>query len=180
VKEGPASHPTSGSLGSWPNAKLQGGKICPPHPPGHIDQTPGPGSYKNLDTFDSAANRKLHATMGLPHQAKRSNVQPAPAASGMPVYPQPRVKQSTWQPRRSGHTEATPGPGEYHVCNSAFCACTNCEKIAQGKTFGLRPPVHTGQIPKKVTPGPASYHVDCTTIGAATRAVDCHEPRTHP
>jgi hypothetical protein len=181
AKEGPEASCVSGSVESWPNVRLQAGKITPPHPAKQVKLTPGPGSYGYRNTFDTAASRKIHATMGLPHQVKRENIPPAPQVPReLHKVQTVCVKSCAWQPRRSGHSDVTPGPADYHTCDSAFCACTNCEKIAQGKTFGLRPSVYTGQIPRPSKLSPAEYHVDCTTLGAATRYVDCHEPRTHP
>lgn len=123
-------------------------------------------------TFDPLNERKRHATMGLPHRAPRANVAPgvlAPPAAIKSV----RVNVPKWKPhRREKATEPTPGPGQYHPCDSQFCACTNCEGIAQGKSFGHRPPVYTGHIPKEGGPGPAAYHVECTTLGAAAAPCD--------
>lgn len=97
----------------------------------------------------------------------------------MMAAPQPsiahvRVEHSTWKaPRKhSKAMEASPGPGQYSACDSSFCACNSCEGITQGKTFGMRPAVYTGNIPAAVQPGPANYHVECSTIGAAVAKCD--------
>ena len=152
----------------------------PPKPRKPATPTPGPGEYDRQREFDTLGDTRPHATMGLPHAPKRANVAPAPAAHHTSAMRVQRCGPSTWQGRRQASSkDVTPGPGQYHACDSAFCACTNCEGISQGKTMGGRPLVYTGQMPQREQPGPATYHVDCTTIAAATRYEDCHEPRVH-
>lgn len=160
--------------------RVQAGRIAPPKARKPATPTPGPGQYDRQRDLDGPDRTRPHATMGLPHSQKRANVAPAPVVHASPATPLRRSGPSLWQGRRQASTkDVTPGPGQYHVCDSTFCACTGCEGISQGKTIGGRPAVYTGCIPQAEQPGPASYHVDCTTIAAATRYEDCHEPRTH-
>jgi hypothetical protein len=169
-KQGPPPQPFS-VASTWPSVAVKPGRLPTGSKGTKIeDQAPGPGAYHLHRSFD-LNQRKAYATMGLPHSPKRENT--PPAAPPVPTTKSVRVRAPPWKPHRRERTlEATPGPGQYQPCDSSFCACTNCEGIAQGKSFGLRPEVYTGHVRKAVLPGPADYHVECTTLGAAAAPCD--------
>jgi hypothetical protein len=157
----------------WPSVIVKPGMI-PTHRyqknlmPGALGRTPGPGQYRCPRDFDPLSSKRPHATMGFPKTDKRSNI------PLIPPVPLPRAVKSVsvqapcWKPHgRELVVEATPGPGQYHPCDSSYCVCNNCDGISHGKTFGTRPAVYTGNIPQDPQPGPGSYHVECTTLGAA-------------
>ena len=174
-KQGPSAGHLLTPASTWPSVTVKPGRA----PVRNVtkaykveDKAPGPGAYRVARDFDSANHRKPYATMGLPHSPKRANLPPTPAPPPAAVQ-SVRVQAPVWKPQRREHkTHATPGPGQYHPCDSSFCACSNCEGIAQGKTFGLRPEIYTGNVRKAVNPSPASYHVECTTLGAAAAPCD--------
>ena len=160
----------------WPSVGVKPGKLPMGSKPVSNMRAqelfPGPGQYHCSRDFDPVFAKKQHATMGWPHSQRRSNAAPAAYAQPTPTLKRVTVQPRLWKPptKPAKVLEPTPGPGQYHTCDSSFCACTNCEGISQGKTFGLRPPVSTGNVPKPVYPGPADYHVECTTLGAAVAA----------
>ena len=164
-KSGPFDPPTLTHVGVASRRQPLLPRTAPPQSP-----SPGPGHYRVPGTWDGI-HRKRFATMGLPEPAKRPpHCPPLPAEY---VIRSVGVKHGTIPKARvRDQPDPTPGPGAYNPCSSDFCACTTCDGIKQGKTFGLRPPVYTGNIPWPPNPGAADYHVDCTTLGAATQVCD--------